>query len=206
MQEIRNVKEVIIDVTTELIRENNGDVTKITSRKIAERAGVGLGLINYHFGSKENLITICVQRIISKVVMCFSPDKKDYDEKDGLSDKERLAGWAKQVYDFLFDNYAISSISILGDMQNYQVKSNSVYTQKGFSMAIRKDITEENKRLLAFMLTSAMQVAFLSDSSFKEILGYDLTIKAERDRYIETLVNMLFVGALGMTERRNDEK
>lgn len=128
MQESKNVKEVIIGVTTELIQENNGNITRITSRKIAERAGVGLGLINYHFGSKENLITICVQRIINNVVMCFAPDKKNYNEKDGLADKERLADWAKQVYDFLFDNYAISSISILGDMQNYQVKSNSVYT------------------------------------------------------------------------------
>lgn len=63
MQEIRNVKEVIIDVTTELIRENNGNVTKITSRKIAERAEVGLGLINYHFGSKENLITIVFREL-----------------------------------------------------------------------------------------------------------------------------------------------
>lgn len=206
MQEIRNVKEVIIDVTTELIRENNGNVTKITSRKIAERAEVGLGLINYHFGSKENLITICVQRIINNVVMCFSPDKKNYNERDGLADKERLADWAKQVYDFLFDNYAISSISILGDMQNYQAKSNSVYTQKGLSMAIRNDIGEENKRLLAFMLTSTMQVAFLSGSSSKEILGYDLTIKSERDRYIDILVELLFVGVLGIKEGGNNEK
>lgn len=206
MQNVRNVKEVIIHVTTELIRENNGNVAKITSRKIAERAEVGLGLINYHFGSKKNLITICVQRIINNVLMCFSPDKKNYNERDGLADKERLANWAKQVYDFLFDNYAISSISILGDMQNYQAKCNSVYTQKGFSMAIRNDIREENKRVLAFMLTSTMQVAFLSGYSSKEILGYDLTIKSERDRYVDTLVEMLFVGVLGMTEERNDEK
>lgn len=101
MQELRNVKEVIIHATTELIRESDGNITKITSRKIAGRAEVGLGLINYHFGSKENLITICVQRIINNVVMCFSPDKKNYDEKDSLTDKERLADWAKQVYDFL---------------------------------------------------------------------------------------------------------
>lgn len=206
MQGLRNVKEVIIHATTELIRESDGNITKITSRKIAGRAEVGLGLINYHFGSKENLITICVQRIINNVVMCFSPDKKNYDEKDSLTDKERLADWAKQVYDFLFDNYAISSISILGDMQNYQAKSNSVYTQKGFSMAIRNDIGEENKRLLSFMLTSTMQVAFLSGSSSKEILGYDLTIKSERDRYIDTLVELLFAGVLGMKEGGNNEK
>ncbi|WP_195518572.1 TetR/AcrR family transcriptional regulator [Mediterraneibacter gnavus] len=206
MQESKNVKEVIIDVTTELIQENNGNITKITSRKIAERAGVGLGLINYHFGSKDNLITICVQRIINNVVMCFAPDKKNYNEKDGLDDKERLADWAKQVYDFLFDNYAISKISILGDMQNYQAKSNSVYTQMGFSMAIRNDIGEENKKLLAFILTSTMQVAFLSGTSSKEILGYDLTIKSERDRYIDRLVEMLFLGVIDRREVRADEK
>ena len=206
MQESKNVKEVIIDVTTELIQENNGNITKITSRKIAERAGVGLGLINYHFGSKDNLITICVQRIINNVVMCFAPDKKNYNEKDGLDDKERLADWAKQVYDFLFDNYAISKISILGDMQNYQAKSNSVYTQMGFSMAIRNDIGEENKKLLAFILTSTMQVAFLSGTSYKEILGYDLTIKSERDRYIDRLVEMLFLGVIDRREVRADEK
>ena len=85
-------------------------------------------------------------------------------------------------------------------MQNYQAKSNSVYTQKGLSMAIRNDIGEENKKLLAFMLTSTMQVAFLSGSSSKEILGYDLTIKSERDRYIDILVELLFVGVLGMKE------
>ena len=56
------------------------------------------------------------------------------------------------------------------------------------------------------MLTSTMQVAFLSGSSSKEILGYDLTIKSERDRYIDTLVELLFVGVLGMKEGGNNEK
>lgn len=201
MKDKTNLKETIIYATTELIQECNGDVNKITLRKISERAGVGLGLINYHFGSKEQLIVLCVQRIINNVVMCFSPDKKTYDEKDGLEDKDRLEDWAKQVYDFLFENYAISSISILGDMQNYHVKSNSVYTQKGFSMAIQNDISEEKKRLLAFMLTSSMQVAFLSGNTSKEILGYDLRIKRERDSFVESLVKLLFIGAFDKTEK-----
>ena len=201
MKDKTNLKETIIYATTELIQECNGDVNKITLRKISERAGVGLGLINYHFGSKEQLIVLCVQRIINNVVMCFSPDKKIYDEKDGLEDKDRLEDWAKQVYDFLFENYAISSISILGDMQNYHVKSNSVYTQKGFSMAIQNDISEEKKRLLAFMLTSSMQVAFLSGNASKEILGYDLRIKSERDSFVESLVELLFIGVFDKTEK-----
>lgn len=202
MKDRSNLKETIIHATTELIQECNGDVDKITLRKIAERAGVGLGLINYHFGSKEQLIVLCVQRIINNVVACFSPDKKEYSARDGLADKERLADWAKQVYDFLFENHAISSISILGDMHNYHAESNSVYTQKGFSMAIRNDIGAERKRLLAFMLTSSMQVAFLSDNASKEILGYDLTDKRERDRFVDSIVEVLFLGVL---DQREDE-
>lgn len=104
------------------------------------------------------------------------------------------------MYDFLFENYAISSISILSDMKNYHAGSNSVYTQKGFSMVIRNDIAIEEKRLLTFMLTSSMQVAFLSGDSSKEILGYNLKDKSERDKFVESLVEMLFLGALDKKE------
>ena len=107
-----------------------------------------------------------------------------------------MADWAKQVFDFLFDNYAISSISILGDMQNYYGECNSVNTQKRFSKAIESDIGESTKKILVFMLTSAMQVAFLSGDSAKEILGYNFKVKDERDRYIDSLVEILFSGVL----------
>lgn len=200
MKETNNVKEKIIHTATELIQEYNGDVAKITLRKISERANVGLGLINYHFGSKEQLITICVQRIINNVVMCFSLDKKDYNANDGLNERERLADWAKQVFDFLFDNKAISSISILGDMQNYQLNSNSVYTQKGFSLAVKNDMDDRTRKLLIFVLTSTMQVAFLSRDVSGEILGYNLENKEERDAYIDSLVGLLFTGVFGMEQ------
>lgn len=196
MKDKENLKEAIICATTELIQELDGDVNKITLRKISERANVGLGLINYHFGSKEQLITLCVQRIINNVVLNFSPDDKLYNKELKLSDKERLADWAKQVFDFLFDNYAISSISILGDMQNYHGECNSVSTQKRFFKAIESDIGESTKKILVFMLTSAMQVAFLSGDSAKEILGYNFKVKDERDRYIDSLVEILFSGVL----------
>lgn len=197
MKDASKVKENIIRATTELIEQSSGRIHEITSRKIAQQAGVGLGLINYHFGSKENLITICVQRIINNVVMCFS-QKKDTADRGDLSDEERLADWAKQVFDFLFENHAISSISILGDMQNYQIESNSVYTQKGFMKAIQdQGMPEGDKRLLVFMLTGAMQIAFLSGNTAKELLGYDLTIKKQRDLYIDKTVNLLFAGVNG---------
>ena len=58
---VKNCKEELIAITTALIKENNGDVEKVTIRDIASRSGVSVGLINYHFGDKDKLITECVQ-------------------------------------------------------------------------------------------------------------------------------------------------
>lgn len=187
-------KEEIIEITTQLLNEYNGDTKKITSRLIAERADIGLGSINYFFGSKENLIAECIQRIINKMLLGFTPEISDTAKKDGLSDEARLAFWASQTFDFLFDHQAIVGISILSDMQNYAVDSNSVYTQKGFAFALRDSHKEETKRLLVFILVSAMQTAFLARDTAKELPGYDLYSKTERDRFIADTINMLFHG------------
>lgn len=184
-------KNHIIEVTTELLKEYNGDTKRITSRLIAERAGIGLGSINYFFGSKEKLITECIQRTINKMLVGFTPEITDFTKADGLSDKARLISWASQTFDFLFENQAIAGRSILSDMQNYSADSNSVYTQRGFAFAIRSKQKEETKRLLVFLLVSAMQVAFLAKDITKEILGYDLYSKPERDLFISDTVTML---------------
>lgn len=191
---MNDTKEHLIRITTELIEQSNGNIKDITARAITEKAGVGLGLLNYHFGSKENLITICIQRIISQVVLNFSPAKREGTKPDEWSDEERLTDWAIQVYDFLFAHPAISRISILGDFENYQPKSNTVYTQKGFAHAIQSDTAESDKKLLTFLLTSAMQTAFLSGETAKTLLGYDLTVKEERDVFIRNTTAMLFHG------------
>ena len=194
MRDNEKAKNHIIEITTGLIEKYNGDTKKITARLIAETADIGLGSINYFFGSKENLITECVQKIINNVLAGFTPDITDYSKSDGLSDKMRLISWASHVFDFLFENKAIANISILSDMQNYLADSNSVYTQKGVAFAIRDSKNEERKKLLVFLLVSAMQTAFLAKDAAKEILGYDLYSKAERDLFVANTVTMLFYG------------
>ena len=194
MRNNEKVKESIINAATELIEQSNGEIKAITARAIADKSGVALGLINYHFESKENLIAVCVQRIINNVLMCFSPDKKDYNEDDGLTDKERLIFFAQQTFDFLYANYAIVKISILSDFKDYQSRSNSAFTQMGFRLALRGNIPESRKQLIAFSLASIMQTAFLSGENAKTITGYTLAEKAERDLFISDTVTMLMEG------------
>ena len=194
MRNKNEVKKAIIKATTKLIEESDGNVNSITARAIADKSNVALGLINYHFDSKENLIAICVQRIINKILMGFSPDKIDYSKDDGLTDKERLISFAQQTFDFLFANYAIIKISILSDFKNYKPKSNSAYTQLGFSYALRGNIPESKKHLIAFSLTSIMQTAFLTGENSESLTGYNLFEKSQRDLFVADTVSMLMEG------------
>lgn len=194
MRNKEEIKETIINVTTELIEQSDGNINSITARAIAEKSNVALGLINYHFESKENLIAICVQRIINKVLMSFAPDKTDYSKDDGLTDKERLISFAQQTYDFLFANYAIIKISILSDFKDYKPACNSAYTQMGFTFALRGNIPQSQKQLIAFSITSIMQNAFLTGDNSKALTGYNLMKKTERDLFISDTVSMLMEG------------
>lgn len=189
-----DVKNHMIEVTTELIEQHNGNIKDITARMIAAKADVGLGLINYHFGSKEQLITECVQRIIGKVVENFQMT-----EQYG-TDQERLTACATYVFDFLFEHPAISRISILGDLQNYTKNCNSVLTQRGFSLSLGNGISNEDKPMFVFILTAAMQAAFLGSRTAKQILGYDFTKTGDRAAYIGKLVGLLWEGAVRADE------
>lgn len=185
-----NVKNHIIEITTELIEQYNGNVKDITSRMIAAKADIGLGLINYHFGSKEKLITECVQHIIGQVVAGF------HVEQGFKTDKERLAAWATYVFNFLFENSAISRVSILGDLQNYTENCNSVLTQRGFLLSLKNGISNEDKSMFVFILTAAMQTAFLGSETVKQLLGYDFTKTDDRAAYVGKLVDILFEGII----------
>jgi len=184
------VKERILAAATELIEQGNGNIAEINTRAIAEKANVATGLVNYHFQSKDHLVTLCVQRIVSRVVSGFAPEEKAYS-----TDEARLADWAARVFEFLFANPSISRISILGDLADYGADSNSAHTRLGFTHALRADVPQENRALLAFVLTTAMQAAFLSAKSGVGGLGYDFSTPQSRGAFITRLVSMLCNGA-----------
>lgn len=188
-----NQKEKIIEATTSLINENKGDLNLVTARKIANRAEVGLGLINYHFGSKEQLVTECVQKILTEQIKVYAPD--DVTAMSTIEeDKKRLTDWAKRIFEFIYKNRSIVGISILGDMRNNLEISNSVYTQIGLEQAIRSNMDDRKKKQMIFTLTSTMQGAFMQDNVVKSRLGFDFSKKEDRDQYIDSLVNVLFMG------------
>lgn len=180
-----DLKERIIEAATALIQEKNGEAEAITTRAIAERAGVGVGLINYHFQTKEKLIAICVERIIGQVILHITPT-----DAGSSSGKERIAGIADEVLKFLLENPAISRISILGDFSNPSLDDNTARSQKG----LRNEMGEAETgdfALLSFVLVSAIQVAFLNRAIGEVRFGYRIELEDERREFVHRLVDLL---------------
>ena len=174
-------REQIIEATIDLINESDGDINNVSIRKIAKKLNIAVGLINYHFESKEKLIELCVERIINIQVMSFKPSRE---EADSLS---MIKTVATEVADYLWENKAVSRISIMSDFNNPKIDDNTMKSIKGLMYSVK----DESLKLESFMLVSLMQDIFLRSNILKEF-GYELENKNERDSLINKFVDVIF--------------
>ncbi|GIO37244.1 TetR family transcriptional regulator [Paenibacillus antibioticophila] len=182
-----DAKKAIVDATIELIQESGGNIEELTVRTIAERSNVGIGLINYHFQTKENLIEVSVQQIIGEVISKFKPDMNG-----NLNRIEQLKNVVKSVADFLAGNPSVARISILGDFKTPKTFDNTMQTVKGFGLSL-KDVNfpDKDKTLLMFMITSVLQTVFLRRELSEELFGYHFDDKVQRDRFIDVIMDYI---------------
>ncbi len=189
MKKSEEVKEKIILATIDIITQSEGDVADINTRGIAEKADVGTGLINYHFQTKDHLIDICVERMIEKVIAAFAPSVPE------LTPAARLKHTASLVLDFLMDNPAVSRISILSDHKNPKRDDNTIKSAMGMSKTLGNLVISEKERfVLAFALTSAMQALFLRRDQSVALFGYDMNAKEQRDKLLGLLIDTMLEG------------
>ena len=196
MKNTSDVKERMIRATSSLITNGEGNIEDITTRMIAEKANIGIGLINYHFQSKDHLIEICVQRMIQNVISNY--------QSGHISDDvaTQLKHTAKLVMDFLIDNPSVSRISILGDYKNPQIGDNTMGTIKGFFRSYGRCGAPKGKELIMlFALTSTMSSMFLRKDISKEIFDIDVYHKCERDLFIDYLIDILFAGFINQSDK-----
>lgn len=64
LQVIEMTREKILLAAKELFEEKGFDITSV--REIASKAGVNPALINYHFGSKENLLILLMEEAVEQ--------------------------------------------------------------------------------------------------------------------------------------------
>lgn len=176
-------REKIIQAATALMEKNGGNPEKVTVREISRDAGVGIGLINYYFGSKEQLIEVCVERIIHNMVEKFGKIQETCRE---LSPFARLEYCGDITMEFLFSHSALSRISVLTDMTSPKESDNTHRTFSAFLplvAACKPEWDESRVKRKTLILITTMQQTFLRHEVISQMLGIDLHNREVRKAY-----------------------
>ncbi|PWJ69198.1 TetR family transcriptional regulator [Ruminococcaceae bacterium R-25] len=179
-------KEKLIDATFALMEEAD-DPLNVTSRQIAERAGVKPSMINYCFGSRENLI----YQTFQKQYMGFLKDK-DVEKliASDIAPKDLLKKLHFVVAKCLVENPKFTK-AITG-----YVLFNRDLSQESFSFPyVKKHYsgkkTDEECRLIAYELSAMMQLIVFRKDDIRESFGIDLNNDEELQKYIDMRVDLL---------------
>lgn len=186
-----NNKDLIIEKTIEIIEKNPNGLKKLTIREIAKQCNIAVGLVNYHFSSKDELIKAAVNKIINGIVGKFAQVR---DEIENLEPVDKLVFLGNMTLDYLFEHYEISKISILSDIENPEENDNTDRTFKAYVpiiKLIKPELQENEVKKLAFQLVIVMQQAFVRhDIIFREF-GIDLKDKNQRVEFHRNMINKI---------------
>ena len=177
-------KRRIIEVTAALLNtvENPDD---ITIRQIAEGAGVGFGLINYHFTSKEKLMN----QVVSIKMESLAGTLENLDEyKD--NPLKYLKEMLLNMSDVAVKNSRLNKISVEYDLLKGDFKI-CLYLLPILREIFKDSKSETNLQLIAFQIIVTTQSIFLRQEAFHMLTGINIEIKAERDSLINSIVDNL---------------
>ncbi len=186
----KNVKHEIMQSTIELIREKGSNPAEITIREICNRIGIGAGLVNYHFQTKENLIAQCVQEMISEVIKQAGDVYKTLPE---MTPVEKLRWIVKYTCEFLVTHENIARISILADLTAVNQNDNTSQTIAAFSPLVRRAFSNQAEdqeiKQRTYLMILTLQSLFLRSASLKIETGIDFNNRQQRENLIDQIID-----------------
>jgi AcrR family transcriptional regulator len=184
-------RERILSASMDLIIERGG-AGDVTTRDIAARAGVGIGLVNYHFQTKENLISLCVKRIAGSA----ADDLAQLAASTEMEPVEKLRLLFKSFARFLAANPGIARVSGGIDLLTPTKLDNTDRLLEACLPAIKEvcagKATETEMRVLLHLVVSSLQAAFLRGDAFKGFAGFDFANDAQRDQFVDIVIYIVF--------------
>jgi AcrR family transcriptional regulator len=177
-----DARERIMNTVVALILEGK-DMSKVTSRDIAARAGVNSALINYYYQSKENLLNQAVGLCMSDMAgALLAQDLKDAEPV------QRLKSFLRGISAFAVEHRFLSELSIAGEM-----KSGNDSTVRTILPILREIYggrkTELELKLLALQIIVPLQVMLLNQAAYRKSLGEDVTDMTNGFRLLDILVD-----------------
>lgn len=185
-EKLNITKEKLLEATFALMEELD-DPLNVTSRQIAERAGTKPSMINYCFGSRENLIYQTFQKQYlgflhdSEIAKLISSD---------IPPKELLKKLHYTVAKCLADNPKFTKAitgHVLFNRDLSQESFSFTYVKKHY--AGRK--TDKECRLIAYEMSTMMQLIICRKDDIRKDFGINLDDPEELRHYINMRIDLL---------------
>ena len=178
-------RERLIRATVELLNESS-DPDKITARRIAERAQVSLGSINYYFQSKDNLIYEAVLHLMGETAASWYEPFQHSDVQPAARLRQLLKETARVNLHFpKFAQIAIGHALLNDD-----------FNVPALILPLLRDIFGGQKRelelrLIAFQLITPLQVVALRPEAFRRYAGVNIFDESQLDMVIDQMIDVL---------------
>ena len=159
------------------------DAEKITVRQIADRANVGVGLVNYHFGSKDGLLASLVAEKMANMVrgMQTAADAE-------LLPKQRLQLMLTRLFDYSVEYLPLVRFMVRQNIEDGEM--GSALTLVPFLKDIfGSDADEMRLRVIALQILYPIQITGLVPEKFKLFSGIDIMNTEERSEFVSQLIN-----------------
>lgn len=189
-----STKEKIIKVTMEIIASEG--FHNVTIRKIANRAGVNLAAVNYHYGSKDAVINEALKTVTNQLINAFL-----WLKNDDLEPLERLRQFIREYADVLFRYPDIIKIIIDQNIHNYPPKVEEGYQEylkeeggdliRKTCKLIKPDESELLQSMRTMQLLSCLAFPILMGERVSDISRVDLIDSETRQIYTDLLISNL---------------
>ncbi|NMM62399.1 TetR/AcrR family transcriptional regulator [Clostridium sp. P21] len=183
----QSTRERILDATLNII--GNEGFQNVTIKKIASLAEV-----NYHFGSKDNVIDEAMKVFSKRIIKCF-----ELLEDDEVSPKKRLENFLRSYSDTTLEcpdvfrnivNHGVGNCDIEFDYMKF-------LKDAGYGKildTLRAAGVEESDRVLLmkiFQALGALEIPLLMGKYTEKISGIDYNEKSTRNVYIQLILKSL---------------
>ena len=185
-EKLNITKEKLLDATFALMEELD-DPLNVTSRQIAERAGTKPSMINYCFGSRENLIYQTFQKQYlgflhdSEIAKLISSD---------IPPKELLKKLHYTVAKCLADNPKFTK-AITGHVLFARDLSQESFSFTYVKKHYKGRKTDEECKLIAYEMSTMMQLIICRKDDIRKDFGINLDDPEELRHYIDMRIDLL---------------
>ena len=185
-EKLQLTKDKLVDAAFELM-EKAEDPMAVTSREIAARAEVKPAMINYCFGSRENLIYNAFQ----KQYLNFLKDKEvEKVINSDLPPDQVLKRLHYVVADCLVKNHTFTK-AITGFVLFKRDLGQESFSFNYVKKAYKGRKTDAECKLIAYELSTMMQLIIYRKDDIKRDFGIDLDDEEQLRHYIDMRVDLL---------------